>query len=60
MKNRVLRNHLYTFDITGIQDLGAPSFEVNPADPIVSATTVQITVKVANWDKVATGGVVLQ
>jgi hypothetical protein len=53
MMNRVLRNHHYTFNIESIFDLGEPTEVVNPGEPIVSNTTIEITVDVADWDKVS-------
>lgn len=59
LRNRVLRNHHYSFDVTGITDLGEPTEVVDPTEPITEKTTIEIIVKVANWDKVALGEVEL-
>ncbi len=56
VRNRVLRNHSYTFTVNIIRDLGTPNETVDPTEPITEDGTVKITVFVLNWDKV-TGSV---
>jgi hypothetical protein len=52
-KFRVLRNHYYEFNVTGISDLGSYTSDVDPEEPIPTTTTVEIEVSVQNWDKVS-------
>ncbi len=56
IRNRVLRNHSYTFTVNIVRDLGTPTEPVDPTEPIIENGTVDITVTVLNWDKV-TGSV---
>jgi hypothetical protein len=52
MKNRVLRNHSYSFNITGFNDLGSWTSDVDPTEPIPDNSFVEFTVTVRSWDKV--------
>ncbi len=52
VRNRVLRNYSYEFTVTNIKELGVPEEEVDYEEPIAELTTVDVTVKVRNWDKV--------
>jgi hypothetical protein len=58
-KNRVLRNHYYSYDVTGIVDLGSHTSEVDPTEPIEGETWVRLKVTVAPWDKVTNGSIIL-
>lgn len=51
-RNRVLRNHYYEFEITNFKDLGSPTSEVKPGEPVPSTTSVDLKVTVKPWDKV--------
>ncbi len=58
-KNRVLRNHYYDFNVTGIMDIGSHTSEVDPTEPIEGETWVRLKVNVGPWDKVTTGEIEL-
>ncbi|MDR2911799.1 MAG: Mfa1 family fimbria major subunit [Alistipes sp.] len=58
-KNRVLRNHYYDFKVTSFNDLGTPTPEVDPGEPIPDKTSVNIEVTVKGWDKVTQGSIEL-
>jgi hypothetical protein len=58
-KNRVLRNHYYSYDVEGIVDLGSNTSDVDPTEPIEGETWLRIKVEVAPWDKVTNGSIVL-
>lgn len=50
--NAVLRNHYYEIAVNAIKDLGSPDEEVDPSEPLVSETEVEITIEVIDWSKI--------
>jgi hypothetical protein len=57
-KNRVLRNHYYSFSISTINDIGDWYDEVNPEQPIPEEdTVVKIEVEIGPWDEVEHGNI---
>ncbi len=56
-RNRVLRNHSYTFTVNVVRELGSDTDVVDPQEPITELTAIEVEVEVLNWDKVTTGEV---
>ena len=54
-KNRVLRNHYYTYTVDNIEELGSYTPEVDPIEPIEDITFLKLSISVRNWDKVSNG-----
>lgn len=52
-KNRVLRNHYYEFTVSKFNSLGDYTDFVNPDEPVVTTSTVNVEVTVLPWDKVS-------
>lgn len=54
-KNRVLRNHYYTYTVESIEELGSHTPAVDPTEPIEDKTFLKLSITVRNWDKVSGG-----
>lgn len=52
-KHTVLRNHYYEVAVTSIKNLGDPSGEVDPSEPITDNTEVEITINILPWSKIS-------
>ncbi|MDH6358992.1 Mfa1 family fimbria major subunit [Parabacteroides sp. PF5-9] len=52
LKNRVLRNHYYDVSVTAINSLGDDSFIRKPEQPLPTTSIVEITVRIADWNKI--------
>lgn len=48
----VYRNHFYEISVTGIRDLGEPTDDVDPKEPIPNEEEVATSVKVIDWAKI--------
>jgi hypothetical protein len=58
-RNRVLRNHYYEYSIRSIADLGDPTSDVDPEEPIAKDKDVDLAIKVLRWNKIIQGGMVI-
>lgn len=49
----VLRNHYYEIDVRSIKNLGEPSGEVDPSEPIAETVDVDVTINILDWSKIS-------
>jgi hypothetical protein len=59
VRNRVLRNHYYEYSVKSIADLGAPTSEVDPEEPLAKDNDVDLAIKVLKWNKIVQGGIII-